>query len=300
VKISELSRTELVARLHGPGLLLKTGPFIFRIVTDLADIVNGLEVLYGDFAIFDCELFADFELRVTRPRSLRRWLKPQVIIYVDDEKPSLPLPLEQAFAVFEGCLNWCIYTYAHQYFIIHAACLERGGRAVLVPAPPGSGKSTLCAALVNRGWRLFTDELTLIEPETRAIVPIARPISLKNESIEVIRQFAPEAVFGPVSPNTIKGTIGHVRPPSESVTWGNEPSKLAWCVFPRFRTQAGLAAGTVPRAQAFMRIAASSVNYTMLGPRGFNALSQIMDGLNSYEFEYGDLEEAVAWFNELA
>jgi predicted ATPase len=31
---------------------------------------------------------------------------------------------------------------------------------VILPAPPGSGKSTLCAALVTRGWRLLSDELT--------------------------------------------------------------------------------------------------------------------------------------------
>ena len=299
MNISQISPTELVARLNGPGLHIETGPFVFQIRTDLAEVASGLRTLYADFPLADNDDFPDFQVDVTRPQSLRRWLKPQVVVYVDGEKPSLPLPLDQAFAVFEGCLNWCIYTYAHQYFIIHAAALERAGRGVILPAPPGSGKSTLCAALVNRGWRLLTDELTLVDTETRAIIPIVRPISLKNESIEVIQRFAPQSVFGPVSPNTIKGTISHLRPPAESVARVKESCVPRWCVFPRYRSSGGLPARIMPRGQAFMHIAGSSVNYTMFGAQGFTILTEIMDTLSCYELEYGDLNEAAAWFEGL-
>jgi hypothetical protein len=128
---------------------------------------------------------------------------------------------------------------------------------------------------------------------------MARPISLKNESIDVIRKFAPEAVFGPVSPNTIKGTIAHVRPPSDSVARAGEASNIVSCIFPRFRPDGRLIARSVSRAQSFMQIAASAVNYTLLGAQAFNSLAQIVDTLNSYELEYSDLNQAVAWFNEL-
>ena len=81
---------------------------------------------------------------------------------------------------------------------------------------------------------MLTDELTLLAPETNLIVPLPRPISLKNESLEIIRKFAPQAVFGPASPNTIKGTIAHVRPPKKSVDRMREPSRPTWVVFPKF------------------------------------------------------------------
>src|SRR3546814_969352 len=49
-----------------------------------------------------------------------------------------------------------------QFLIIHAAALEKSGRAAILPGAPGSGKSTLTAYLVHNGWRLLSDELALI------------------------------------------------------------------------------------------------------------------------------------------
>ena len=53
--------------------------------------------------------------------------------------------------------------HAHQYLIIHAAVVEKNGLAAILPAPPGSGKGTLTAGSVLSGWRLLSDELTLID-----------------------------------------------------------------------------------------------------------------------------------------
>ena len=72
-----------------------------------------------------------------------------------------------------------------RYLIIHAAVVERNGFALLLPAPPGSGKSTLCAGLIHHGWRLLSDELALIDPETATLQAIPRPVSLKLSLIHI-------------------------------------------------------------------------------------------------------------------
>jgi HprK-related kinase A len=299
VKVSEISRGALGDRLKGPGIQMITGPFLFRLQTEIEAVIDGIRVLYEDFPLTERADFVDFHVALKRHSKLFRYFRPQVAIEVDGESPAAPLSLEQAFALFEGSLNWCIYTYAHQFFIIHAAAIERDGLAAILPAPPGSGKSTLCAALAYRGWRLLTDELTLVAPETNQIIPLPRPISLKNESLKVIGEFAPQAVFGPASPNTIKGTIAHVRPPKESVELMLEPGRPSWVVFPRFRTGASTTVRTISKANTLMRVAESSVNYSILGVKGFHILSRMIDIVDGYEFEYSDLEEAVDWFDSL-
>lgn len=39
----------------------------------------------------------------------------------------------------------------------------------------GAGKSTLCAALCADGWRLLSDEMALIEPDTGRLRGMGRP-----------------------------------------------------------------------------------------------------------------------------
>ena len=69
--------------------------------------------------------------------------------------------------MLEWGLNWCVAGHAHQYLMLHAAALERNGRAVILPGDPGAGKSTLTAALMLSGWRLLSDEITLVDRERR-------------------------------------------------------------------------------------------------------------------------------------
>jgi ABC-type thiamine transport system ATPase subunit len=84
-------------------------------------------------------------------------------------------------------LNWCVAGHAHHYLMLHAAVLEKNGRAVVLPGDPGAGKSTLTAALMLDGWRLLSDEITLINRRRwTARTGLARPVSLKNASINII------------------------------------------------------------------------------------------------------------------
>jgi hypothetical protein len=45
---------------------------------------------------------------------------------------------------------------------LHAGCIVRDGRAILLSAPSGVGKSTLSLALALRGWSLLSDEWTFV------------------------------------------------------------------------------------------------------------------------------------------
>jgi hypothetical protein len=299
--LASLAEADIQRRLRGPGgLALRTGSFVVRIHSPLATVAEGVALLYRDFPLAADDDFTDFHARVYPPVGLRRWWHPQVLFALDQLIPFKPLPADQAFAMLEWGLNWCVSNYAHQFLMLHAAVIARDGRAMILPAPPGSGKSTLCAGLVNRGWRLLSDELTLIDRTTGLITPLPRPVSLKNESIAVIRSFAPEAVLGPVAHDTAKGTVAHLRPPAASVRAAAELARPAWIVMPRYQASAAAELTPLPKGEAFIQAADQSFNYSLLGLEGFEAMGRLVDGCDCLRFRYGDLDEAVRVFERLA
>ena len=158
----------------------------------------------------------------------------------------------------------------------------------------------MCAGLVLRGWRLLSDELTLIEPETGHVVPLARPISLKNASIDVIRTFSPGAMLGPTVHDTTKGSVAHLKPPPESVKRAMEPARPAWVVLPRYEMNAPPRLLPLSKARAFMELADNAFNYSLHGRRGFEVLADLIDNCGCYEFAYGRLEDAAMVFDELS
>jgi len=280
-------------QLHGRGLRLRTGPFTYRIRTRLDRVARNLKQLYGPFPVADEHSFADFDVTVRLSSGLRRIYRTQSIFEVDGHEPFKPLPGRQAFAILEWGMNWCIYSHAHHYLIIHGAVLEKSGRAVLLPAPSGSGKSTLCAALMCRGWRLLSDELILIRPEDGAIMPLCRPISLKNRSIDIMRDFAPDALITEPIPDTTKGTVAHMRPNQLSFDGLNRPAHAWRVVFPRYVPNAETTAVKLPRADTFMRLIENAFNYSILGTTGFHTLAGVVDRLQGMTVEYSSMASVI-------
>lgn len=196
-------------------------------------------------------------------------------------------------------MNWCVSNHAHQYLVVHAAVLERDGLALVMPAPPGSGKSTLCAALLFSGWRLLSDELALLGMQDGLLWPLARPVSLKNQSIEVIRRFAPQARFNRITHHTAKGSVTHMRVPGEHLANVAVPARPRWVVYPRYEAGATTALTHRSRADALIDLARNAFNFAVHGEAGFDRLAEMMRVSACHDFRYSDLHEAVAAFDAM-
>lgn len=287
-------------RLRRGRLRLRIGPFVVRLRSSMDGFARWLCALYRDYPVEGVEGFSDFHIRLDRPWSIRRWWRPQVQFALDGEIPFKPLPLSQACPFFEWGLNWCVAQRAQQYLIVHAAVVERGGRALLLPGSPGVGKSTLCAGLVARGWRLFSDELVLLRTGDCEIDPFPRPVSLKNASIRVIKDFAPEAWIGPECHDTAKGTVAHLRPPRASLEAAETPAVPAWLVFPNFASGAAASLEGRSPASAFRELIDNAFNYTVQSADGFRGLAGLVQSCPPLELTYGNLDDACDRLEELA
>ena len=288
-----LSPLEIAQRLSGNGLNFLIGGFSIGLRSTLPQVTRGIGSMYGDFPIVPDNQFIDFRIDIASPSLLRRYFRPQVNFNFDGKHPFKPLPLNQSFAMFEWGLNWVIANHAHHFAIVHAAAVEKNGRGFIFPGAPGSGKSTLCAALVCRGWRLLSDEMAMVSLKDGLIWPIPRPISLKNASIDIIRKFGTSVVLGDIVADTAKGNVAHMRPPKASVDAVHTAVNPYAIVFPTYRAGVNTVFEEEPKAKTLIRLAENCFNYPVLGGAGFNALGDSVDQSLCRTLVYSDLADAI-------
>ena len=299
--LGRLSAQQVSERLAGKGLALATGPFNFRVRSTLPALAVAVQLQYENHPLLPDDAFCDCTLELAAPSTLRRWLRPQVQVRYDGQLLFEPLPQQQAYALLEWTMNWWISNHAHQYLLLHAAVVARAdGRAVVLPAPPGSGKSTLCAALIQRGWRLLSDEMAMISLRDGLVYGMARPVSLKNQSLDVISRFEPAAVLGAPAHDTAKGTVAHLKTAAADALNVDRPARAAWVVFPRYVAQAPAALSPRAKADSMLELGRNAFNYSLLGLEGFNALAAVVTNCDCFDFSYGQLDDAIAVFDRLA
>lgn len=280
--------------------ILRIPPFDVRLRSPIDSVWRHVSTFYETYARRPAGAFVDFDIQLLPGAGVRRFWHPQARFLIDGLEPFLPLPSDQAAPLFEWGLNWAVASRALGYLVMHAAVLARDDMAVVLPGFPGAGKSTLCASLaLLDGWRLLSDELAILDPRSTELQPHPRPISLKNQSIGVVREF-PEAVLGPLYTDTRKGDVTHAGVPAVSVRDALRPARCCWVVFPRFEAQAAPALEEIDRAEAFALISEQSFNKERMGEAGFHALCRMLSGARCFTAVYGSTADGLALIRDVS
>jgi HprK-related kinase A len=276
---------------------LQVGPVAFRIGSQWRRPVAELRRLYAGYPAPDG--VCDFTVRLEAERVWRRWLRPAVAIRGDYVLPdAAPLPLAQGLLAAEMGMNLQMALGQKSFLLLHAASVEKDGRALLMTGHSGAGKSTLAALLGERGWRFMGDEFALLGLDDGLLHPFPRAVSLKNESLGLFGGIDP-ARLGPVLEGTPKGRIRHLRPNAEAVARMGEAARPVLILFPRFGRDLEPAVREVGAAEAFMRLTQASTNYVALGEAGFAALTRLVAALPSRAIDYADAAQAEALVDQI-
>ncbi|PZO91427.1 MAG: HprK-related kinase A [Sphingomonas sanxanigenens] len=270
---------------------VRVGPASFRVGSDWRAPVRALERLYAGYPQ---PAVPDFTVRLEAVRPWRRWIRPSAAIAGDYALPdAAPVALAHGLLAAEMGMNLQMALGARRWLLLHAASLERNGRALILTGASGSGKSTLAALLGDRGWRLLGDEFALLDPASGELHPFPRALSLKNGAIALF----PEERLGPLLAATPKGDIRHLRPNGDAVARMDEPAAPALILFPRFGHAA--AERAMGGSEVFMRLTQASTNYVRLGEAGFDALTRLVTTLPARAIDYPDTDSAVALVERL-
>jgi HprK-related kinase A len=292
--LAEMPTAEVARALGAGGLVLGLGAARFRVRSDVDEIAEPLASVYGHFPLESSSGFCDVTASVLRVRGLRRHFRPQVEFVVDGASPFAPFPASVHLPLLEWGLNFAFTERCTHYLLLHSGTVERDGVGIVMPAVPGSGKSTLTAGMVgSRRFRLLSDEFGVLSLETGMLQPMPRPIALKNASIDVIRSRFPGVTLGPVFHGTRKGDVAHMAADETSVAAIDVPVRPGIVLFPKFQAGAALSVETIDPAQAFSKLTVNSFNYELLGAAAFDSIHALVRSSVCRRLVFGDLDEAI-------
>ena len=276
---------------------INTGLYSFHLDSATSAVKDNVSLIYGD-AVSDTEFF-DFTIEVKAPSLLRRLVRPQVSFYCDGLTPFHPLPFDQSYALLEWGMNWCVAAHEYNDLIIHSAVIVKNGQAIILPALPGSGKSTLSAFFSQQGWQVYSDEMAVIDLTTLQVKPLFRPVCLKNESIGIIKSGFPTCVMTETVNDTQKGNVAHLKVTSWAQYCKMVPVPIKAVVFPRYQAGTTFEGAAVDRTEGFLSVIQNAFNYHVLGESAFRALVALSDTATYHRYVYNNLDLVLEHFNEL-
>lgn len=275
---------------------VRIGPAGFRIGSDWRAPVEALADLYRDYPQPD-DGVPDLTVHLFAARPWRRWLRPAVNIGGDFVIPdAAPLPLAQGLLAAEMGMNLQLALGRRRHLLLHAASVERDGKALILTGESGSGKSTLAALLAADGWRLMGDEFALLDLHDGTLRAFPRLVSIKNQAIPVVADAWPGRSNPPIV-GTPKGTIRHFVPDARALAAMDEPARPALILFPTFGPPA--AEREMPASETFVRLTQASTNYVALAEAGFDALTRLVKAVPARAIDYPDTASARRLVDEL-
>jgi len=190
----------------------------------------------------------------------------------------------------EWYINWQIIHTFDRYVQLHASSLERGGQAMILPGDPGSGKSTLTAGLLTRGWSYLCDEFALVDPWTRTLHPYPRALCIKEGSFDVLRRLGLPLCSKMPYHKATKGRVAFLNPRDISADIVGRPSPVRWVVFPRYVPGAEPELHPITRSQAAYDLARQCFNIRSDQTRTLSLLAAVARGADCYQLTTGDID----------
>ncbi len=198
------------------------------------------------------------------------------------------------FALEDFLLRDC-FDYVKDYFLVHGAALEKGGRVIVLLGEGGSGKTTLSVGLLKRGYRFLSDEVVAIDINTLGVRAFPRALNIKNGSLPLFSSLEPELSLYSCSvsmDSEEEVSIHYAIPGAEFLAPKDVPFPVGLIIFPKYSSEGKTVLSRISRAVAGVRIMELSFNQHLLKEKGFRTVTHLVRETTCYHLWINDLGQA--------
>lgn len=181
-------------------------------------------------------------------------------------------PLEEAIRTFEVSLRHHIAASAPAHIFVHAGTVVWNERAIVIPGPSFSGKTTLVTALVHAGAKYYSDEYAVFDADG-LVHPYPKPIS--------IRTGAPDRRRSNHEASSLGGTVG------------TEPARVGLIVCTQYNTAAAWEPQKLTPGQAALELLTCSYQGEGRAGEALTTLGRAVAGVAALKGERGDAAAVV-------
>lgn len=183
-----------------------------------------------------------------------------------------------------------------RYLLLHASAAVHDGRAVAFPAAMESGKTTLVAGLVRCGFEYLTDEAVAIDPETLAVHPFPKALSIDPGSWGVLADLRPELDEEAQAFERVQWQVpvDDIRPGARAA-----PAPIGHFVFPRYDPDGPTELVPMRRSEAFQVAGENAFNLRAHGRQGFHTLAEAVRRAECHRLAVSDLDQACELVTDL-
>ena len=224
-------------------------------------------------------------------RKAKPWSAAEYVVQCNGETYVAGRDERGVMPHLEAALNHQTMLTQNTFFQLHAGVMSLQNRAVVFTGKSGTGKSTLAAALLARGWSYLCDEFALIEPKSLLVYPFPKALSIKRDGRDHIERLNLPLVSGEWSDGKRTRPFSYVTPMEADGVVGG-PCPIGSVLFLSRRTNMSLRWSRLSEPEAAMTLYRCGLNTEDLGRQAFETAVALARQAQCFELNLGSLEES--------
>ena len=176
-------------------------------------------------------------------------------------------------------------------FQIHAGAVERDGKALLLPAPAGSGKTLLVLGLVKKGFKFLSDDVALVHLDRAFLQPLPMSPVVKGYAFSLLRALD-LSVGADIYRNPLNGeklyyfNLTEISPNPVGV-----PSPVRFVFFPHHDPAVKSSLRPISRAEAAARIIKNSLNFDVSANCFIDLVTRLVSKAECFDLWFKQIDE---------